>query len=157
VQVNHVNFFDSALFDFSAFASIASLDKYLPVAHLDFYTTSLQPSSTTSGLEWDNTNGIYHIILQQNMMVTTTDVSLLSLDASLALVGGYAGTIWLIIGCFCGGFADFAYQNSLVREFVKKRSHNNQVVEGEEGANDLENIVDSTKSVHFSYCSYLIA
>ena len=124
---------------------------------MDFYTTSLQPSSTTSGLEADNTNGIYHIILQQNMMLTTTDVSLLSLDASLALVGGYAGTIWLIIGCFCGGFADFAYQNSLVREFVKKRSHNNQVVEGEEGANDFENIVDSTKSVHFSYCSYLIA
>lgn len=92
------------------------------------------------------------------MTVITADVSLLSLDASLALVGGYAGTIWLIIGCIFGGFANFAYQNSLVREFVKKRTQTSQVDEEEkENANNLKNIVDTTKPVVFSYASYLTA
>jgi hypothetical protein len=86
------------------------------------------------------------------MMITETDVSLLSLDTSLALVGGYAGTVWLLIACACGGFAQFAYQNSLVRNFIKKRRQNDQVAVGdEESSNDVEQVINSTEPVVFSY------
>lgn len=85
-------------------------------------------------------------------MITETDVSLLSLDTSLALVGGYAGTVWLLIACACGGFAQFAYQNSLVRNFIKKRRQNDQVAVGdEESSNDVEQVINSTEPVVFSY------
>jgi len=86
------------------------------------------------------------------MMITETDVSLLSLDTSLALVGGYAGTVWLLIACACGGFAQFAYQNSLVRNFIKKRRQNDQVAAAdEESNNDIEQVINSTEPVVFTY------
>jgi G:T/U-mismatch repair DNA glycosylase len=93
------------------------------------------------------------------MMFTTTDVSLLSLDTALALVGGYAGTVWLLIACACGGFAQFAYQNSLVREFIKKRRRTDQVAvaEEEEMSNDIEQVINSTEPVIFSYAQSIIA
>jgi hypothetical protein len=36
--------------------------------------------------------------------VLSSDVTLESFDDALALIGGYAGTIWLIIGFFVAGF-----------------------------------------------------
>lgn len=48
VQTNRVNFYNNALLDFSAFASIASLGNFLPVVHLEFYSTSLQPAKMLS-------------------------------------------------------------------------------------------------------------
>jgi hypothetical protein len=96
--------------------------------------------------------GLYHVILQQDMMLSETDIALMSLDNSLALVGGYAGTVWLLIACACGGFAQFAYQNSLVRDFIKKRRQNNQVtVADEESGNEIEQIINSTEPVVFTY------
>jgi len=35
-------------------------------------------------------------------------VVLLSFDKTLALIGGYAGTVWLIVEWFVGGFQEFA-------------------------------------------------
>jgi heme exporter protein D len=36
--------------------------------------------------------------------VLSSNVTLLSFDQTLALMGGYAGTVWLVIGFFIGGF-----------------------------------------------------
>jgi hypothetical protein len=92
------------------------------------------------------------------MMFTTTDISLFSLDTALALVGGYAGTVWLLIACACGGFAQFAYQNSLVRKFIKKRRRTDQVAVAEEEMSiDIEQVINSTEPVIFTYAQSIIA
>jgi hypothetical protein len=90
------------------------------------------------------------------MMMTSSDVSLLSLDSSLALVGGYAGTVWMIISCLCGGYSDFSYSNALVRDFVKRRKKNreNQVMENDE---NLEKAILNTEPINFNYWTYQLA
>jgi hypothetical protein len=52
--------------------------------------------------------------------VLSSDVTLLSFDQTLALMGGYAGTIWLVIGFFIGGFQSFAYYASMLRQLYTK-------------------------------------
>jgi hypothetical protein len=126
VQENDVHFFDSSLFDWSAFGSIAALKGIVPVAQLSYYTTLPQAMATKVDWVGEPTIGAYTVTLQQNMMMSDSDVSLLSLDSSLALVGGYAGTVWMIISCFCGGYSDFSYSNALVRDFVKRRKKNRE-------------------------------
>jgi hypothetical protein len=139
------------VFDWSNFSSVSGI-KSLYSVFLDFFTTTVLPYSLASGRANNPAYGLFRITLQQNMMITETDVKLMSLDNSLALIGGYAGTVWLLIACACGGFAQFAYQNSLVREFIKKRRQNDQVAVGdEESSNDIEQVINSTEPVVFSY------
>jgi hypothetical protein len=52
--------------------------------------------------------------------VLSSDVTLLSFDQTLALMGGYAGTVWLVIGFFIAGFQDFAYYASMIRRLYTK-------------------------------------
>jgi len=151
VQQNKVNFYDSRLIDWSNFAGVEEIGDQLG-KHFNFYTTTLSPTSFKTNYNRNEWFGIYLVTLQQDMMFSTSDVTLLSLDNCLALIGGYAGTVWLLIICACGGFAQFAHQNSLVRDFIKKRRQNDQVVVGdEESNNDIEQVINSTEPVVFTY------
>jgi len=49
VQANRINFYDSAFFDFSAFATIASLHHLLPVKKLNCFSPLFQPFVITEG------------------------------------------------------------------------------------------------------------
>lgn len=115
VRTNKVNFFTNPFFDFTNFSDLLNFVGQ----KMDYYSTSISPSGSI--VDWYNipTKGIYLVQIQQDMMKSSSDISLLSLDDSLALVGGYAATVWLLIGFLFAGFSAFAYRNSLVREFVK--------------------------------------
>ena len=61
----------------------------------------------------------------------------------------------MIIVCVFGGFSEFAYQNSLVREFIRTRKNKRGSVVEED--KQLDKLIDNTEPVVFSYISYLIA
>jgi hypothetical protein len=137
------------LFDWSDFGSISILNRILPVKLLSYYTTLPQAMSTKTNMYTVPSIGAYTVTLQQNMSMTQTDVSLMTLASTFALIGGYAGSIWMIIGCCCGGYSEFSYQNALVRDFVKRRKkqRGSQVV-------DLDKAISETEPVIFSYWQY---
>ena len=61
VQQNDVDFFDSSLFDWSAFGSIAALKGIVPVAQLSYYTTLPQAMATKVDWYTNPTIGVYTV------------------------------------------------------------------------------------------------
>jgi hypothetical protein len=69
-----------------------------------FYSTSFSSFNLYANFQTDPAYGLYSFALSQSPEVLSSDVTLESFDDALALIGGYAGTIWLIIGFFVAGF-----------------------------------------------------
>ena len=63
-----------------------------------------------------------------------SEVTLLSFDQTLALMGGYAGTIWMLTSFVIGGFQSFAYEASLIRLLYTrdKRKRGQNLIEDED-------------------------
>ena len=45
---------------------------------------------------------------------------MVSFDASIALLGGYAALVWQVIGLLVGWYQDFSYNNSLALQLYMK-------------------------------------
>jgi len=89
--------------------------------------------------------------------LVSKEVTLLSFDQTLALVGGYAGTVWLIIYFFIGSFQTFSYHASLTRKLYT-RDHFEKVasrVEEEDDAKEIGSRINIRKQDIFHYFEYL--
>jgi hypothetical protein len=86
-----------------------------------------------------------------------SEVTLLSFDQSLALMGGYAGTIWMLIGFAVGGFQSFAYESSLLRLLFTrdKRKRGRNMIE-EDDKREMEACILNKEPNSFSYMNYLM-
>ena len=85
------------------------------------------------------------------------EVTLLSFDQSLALMGGYAGTIWMLIGFAVGGFQSFAYEASLLSLLFTrdKRKRGRNLIE-EDDKREAEACILNREPNSFSYMDYLV-
>jgi hypothetical protein len=100
VSWNSVNFFENKAFDFSFFGSLG----FLKIPNFNFYETSFSAFNLYTNFQEDPSYGLYTFAISQSPETHDSDVTLLSFDQTLALMGGYAGTVWLILGFFIGGF-----------------------------------------------------
>lgn len=100
VAYNSITFYNNKGFDFSSFGSFS----FLQIPSYDFYATEFSSSNLYTNFQTDPSYGLYTWAMGQNPKVLSSDVTLLSFDQTLALMGGYAGTVWLILGFFIGGF-----------------------------------------------------
>jgi hypothetical protein len=84
------------------------------------------------------------------------EVTLLSFDQSLALMGGYAGTIWMLIGFAVGGFQSFAYEASLLRLlFTRDKRKRKQHLIEEDDKREVEACILNREPNSFSYMDFL--
>ena len=86
-----------------------------------------------------------------------SEATLLSFDQSLAPMGGYAGTIWMLIGFAVGGFQSFAYESSLLRLLFTrdKRKRGRNMIE-EDDKREMEACILNKEPNSFSYMNYLM-
>ena len=85
-----------------------------------------------------------------------SEVTLLSFDQTLALMGGYAGTIWMLIGFALGGFQSFAYEASLLRLLYTRdrRKRGKNLIE-EEDRREVEACILNRVPNTFSFFEFL--
>ena len=57
--------------------------------------------------------GLFNMSLGQDFRIVETQYVMLSFDAAMALLGGYAALIWQILGLLVGWHQDFSYNNAL--------------------------------------------
>lgn len=149
--MHEVDFYDNKAFDFSSFS-------FIPIVHYDFYETTFQSFTIYTNFNTDPVYGVYATAISQNPKIVSSQVTLLSFDQTLALIGGYAGTIWMILEWFVGGFQEFAYLGSLLRQLytTDKRKRGTNLIEDED-KREIEARVLNRVSGFFGYMEFLKA
>lgn len=73
-------------------------------------------------------------------------------------MGGYAGTVWLVIGFFIGGFQDFAYYASFLRKlYTKDRMRRGENLIKLHDKKEIEARVLNRVSGFFPYLEFFVA
>jgi hypothetical protein len=146
---NQISFYSNKIFDFSAF-------DFLPVSEYEFFATQLSFFNVYTNLQSDPYTGLYTTAISQDPKMIQSQVTLLSFDQTLALIGGYAGTIWMIIEWLIGGFQGFAYNNSLLRKLytTDRRRRGRNLIEDDD-TKELEARLANRTDAIFSYLDFL--
>mgnify|MGYP000415585557 CR=1 FL=1 len=57
--------------------------------------------------------GLFQLNMSQEYMIESMEYNLVTFDAQLALVGGYAAIIWQILSILLSWYQDFSFSNQL--------------------------------------------
>lgn len=94
---NEVAFFENSLIDLSAFT-------FLLVTELKFFASNFDSYTVFTNSFDVNTIGLYVFAISQHPKVISSDFIVFTFDQALALIGGYAGIIWMLIGFVTGWY-----------------------------------------------------
>ena len=102
VEKNQGSFYDNKWFDWSTFT-------FMKADYIAYYVGRFSSYTMYTNFQQDPLYGLYSFALAQAPTIQSSEIALLSFDQTLALIGGYVGTVWGIITFLTSNFQSFAY------------------------------------------------
>lgn len=124
---------------------------------MSYWVSTFESISTYVNRQHNPYYGLYGWAYSQNPLIISSQYNLLTLDTTLALLGGYAAVVWFLLQLTVSSYQDFAYKHSLLKLLYTRKRPSCRHNDYDDDTAEVQEHVKHREPMKFSYFDYLSA